>query len=227
MRNIAIIPARSGSKGLPDKNIKELAGKPLLVHSIEAAIQSKMFQTVMVSTDSERDAKIAKDYGAEVPFLRSEKTSSDTASSWDAVEEVLQGYESIGVSFDTLCLLQPTSPLRSFRDIKDAYNIFYEKKAKAVLSFTELEHPIEWCGKIDDTLSIENFRDKTKCGQRQSMSKTYRPNGAIYIVSIPEFRKEHNLYRQGSFAYIMPKNRSVDIDTEFDFEYAEFLMSRR
>ncbi len=227
MRNIAIISARSGSKGLPDKNIKELLGKPLMAYSIEAAIDSKLFSTVMVSTDSEKYAEIGKLFGAEVPFLRSERTSSDTASSWDAVEEVLQGYESRGISFDTLCLLQPTSPLRNFQDIEGAYNVFLEKNAKAVLSFTELEHPVEWCGKIDDSLCIENFRSETRGGQRQSMSKTYRPNGAIYIVSVPEFRKDRNLYRAGSFAYIMPKERSVDIDTEFDFEYAEFLMSRR
>ena len=122
MKNIAIIPARSGSKGLPDKNIKELNRRPLIAYSIEAALNSGCFDTVMVSTDSEKYAEISRYYGAEVPFLRSEQTSSDSASSWDTVLEVLDRYESLGKTFDTFCLLQPTSPMRTADDIKSAYN---------------------------------------------------------------------------------------------------------
>lgn len=223
MKNIAIISARSGSKGLPDKNIKELYGKPLMAYSIETALNSGCFDSVMVSTDSEHYAQIAREYGAEVPFLRSEATSSDVASSWDAVEEVLQGYEKKGRIFDTFCLLQPTSPMRTSEDIKNAYNLYEEKNAVAVLSMTELEHPIEWCGRINDTLSLEEFHKKHEGDRRQDMGKSYRPNGAIYIVSVDEFRRDRNLYRAGSYAYIMPQERSVDIDTEQDFKYAEFL----
>ena len=110
MRSIAIIPARSGSKGLPDKNIKPLNGKPLLAYSIEAALASGLFDTVHVSTDSERYAGIARRYGADEPFLRSAETSSDTASSEDAIREVLRRYEEMGQRFDAFMLLQPTSP---------------------------------------------------------------------------------------------------------------------
>ena len=110
MRSIAIIPARSGSKGLPDKNIRPLNGKPLLAYSIEAALASGLFDTVHVSTDSERYADIARQYGADEPFLRSAETSSDTASSEDAIREVLRRYEEIGQHFDAFMLLQPTSP---------------------------------------------------------------------------------------------------------------------
>ena len=113
MKNIAIIPARAGSKGLPDKNIKLLNGKPLLQYSVEAALGSGCFDKVMVSTDSEKYAEIAREAGAEVPFLRSAYTSTDKASSWDMVEEVLDGYERLGWTFDTFCLLQPTSPMRT------------------------------------------------------------------------------------------------------------------
>ena len=137
MKNIAIIPARSGSKGLKDKNIKPLMGKPLLAYSIEAAMQSNMFDTVMVSTDSETYAKIARKYGAEVPFLRSAETSSDTASSWDAVAEVLNGYAAIDRCFDTFMLLQPTSPLRTAGDIVGAYRTMEEKDANTVVSLCE------------------------------------------------------------------------------------------
>ena len=109
MRSIAIIPARSGSKGLPDKNIRPLNGKPLLAYSIEAALASGLFDTVHVSTDSERYADIARQYGADEPFLRSAEASSDTASSEDAIREVLRRYEEMGQRFDAFMLLQPTS----------------------------------------------------------------------------------------------------------------------
>jgi len=224
MNNIAIIPARSGSKGLHDKNIKELNGKPLIAYSIETAINSSLFKTVMVSTDSEAYAEIARAYGAEVPFLRSARTSSDVASSWDTVLEVLDRYENRGASFDTFCLLQPTSPLRITEDVIAAYDVFILRNAFSVVSMTELEHPLSWCGLLGENDSLDGFIDESKEIQRQAQRKYYRPNGAIYIASISEFKKEPFLYRKGSFAYIMPKERSVDIDTEFDFCFAEFLM---
>ncbi len=226
MRNLAIITARSGSKGLPGKNIKLLNGKPLMAYSIEAALKSGEFNTVMVSTDSGEYGKIAEKYGAEVPFLRSERTSSDSASSWDAVEEVLKYYEGMGQSFDTFCLLQPTSPLRDDNDIVEAYKIYRNKNAIAVLSFTELDHPLEWCGQIDNSLSIDGFLKRENDLQRQRMTKSYRPNGAIYIVSVQEFRKDRFLYRSGAYAYIMPQEKSVDIDTDFDLRLVEFIMSQ-
>lgn len=224
MKSIAIIPARSGSKGLADKNIKELNGKPLIFYSIEAAIKSACFDTVMVSTDSEKYANVAKNGGAEVPFLRSEVTSTDTASSWDMVLEVLDRYRDQGKSFDTFCLLQPTSPLRSAEDISEAYKMMIEKNAVAIVSMTELEHPLSWCGTLGASNSIEGFIKKQGNAQRQAQAKYFRPNGAIYIASVNEFRKEPFLYRSGSYAYIMPKERSVDIDTAFDFKFAEFLL---
>lgn len=118
MNNIAIIPARSGSKGLPDKNILDLNGHPLMYYTIKAALKSGCFDTVMVSTDSEKYADIAKSCGAEVPFLRSEELSSDTAGSWDVVREVLTQYKVMGNSFDYVALMQPTSPLRNAEDKK-------------------------------------------------------------------------------------------------------------
>lgn len=224
MKNIAIIPARSGSKGLKDKNIKPLADKPLLVYSIEAAVLSGCFSTVMVSTNSEEYAKIARTYGAEVPFLRSEKTSSDSASSWDAVLEVLNRYEEMTESFDTFCLLQPTSPLRTSNDIKAAYRLMEEKDAFSVQSVVELDHPLSWCGVLGENDSLDGFNTREDDQQRQIQKKYYRPNGAIYIAAISEFRKDQFLYREGAYAYIMPKERSVDIDIEFDFMFAEILL---
>lgn len=227
MKNIAIIPARSGSKGLKDKNVRDLCGKPLIAYSIEAAHRTGQFDEIMVSTDSEQYAEIAKKYGANVPFLRSAATAGDTASSWDMVEEVLQGFEQIGREFDTFCLLQPTSPLRTSDDISAAYELYYAKNATTVVSLCELEHPISWCGLLGENSSLDGFIKREQGKQRQTQKKYYRVNGAIYIVSISEFRKDAFLYRENAYAYIMPKERSVDIDTESDFRFAEFLMGQQ
>lgn len=148
MRSIAIIPARSGSKGLPDKNIRPLNGKPLLAYSIEAALASGLFDTVHVSTDSERYADIARQYGADEPFLRSAETSSDTASSEDAIREVLRRYEEMGQRFDAFMLLQPTSPLRTADDIRAAFGVMEEKQAESVVSVCEVEHSPLWCNTL-------------------------------------------------------------------------------
>ena len=226
MKNIAIIPARSGSKGLPDKNIKMLQGKPLLAYTIEAALKSGCFTEVMVSTDSERYAEIAREYGAKVPFLRSEGMSSDTASSWDMVEEVLDNYKRLNREFDSFCLLQPTSPLRSSDDIGKAYELFVNKNAFAVVSICEAEHSPGLYGKLAENDNLSGFAQCNAAKRRQDEGKYYRLNGAIYIASLPEFRSDRCLYREVSYGYVMPKERSVDIDTEFDFRFAEYLLQR-
>ena len=226
MRNVAIIPARSGSKGVKDKNIRDLNCKPLMAYTIEAAINSGMFDEVMVSTDSEKYAEIAKKYGANIPFLRSESTATDNASSWDMVSEVLYGYKKMGRLFDTFCLLQPTSPLRTEEDICRAYSIYKDKASFSVVSVCEAEHSPLWCGHLPDNYEFIDFVSQEDMKQRQAGRKFYRLNGAIYIVNIERFRTDKFLYHEGSFAYIMPQDRSVDIDTEMDFVLAEFLIRR-
>ena len=238
MKNIAIITARSGSKGLPHKNIKMLNGRPLMTWSIKAALDSGMFDTVMVSTDSEEYAKIAREYGAEVPFLRSEATSQDNSSSWDTVAEVLNKYRELGREFDTLMLLQPTSPLRSGEDIKKAYKYFEEKNAKAVIGACETEQnpllasafgPSGSFG--SDRISlVEMFRDQFKLGdnhsyfRRQALPDFYRANGAMYLVDVKRFEEDHYFYDENCYAYVMEQQNSIDIDTELDFVIAEAVM---
>ena len=143
------------------------------------------------------------------------------------VLEVLDGYEKLEHTFDTFCLLQPTSPMRTAEDIAKAYAVMREKNAFAVVSMTELEHPLSWCGLLGQDDSLDGFIKKTGNVQRQAQDTYYRPNGAIYIASIPEFMRDHFLYRAGAFAYVMPKERSIDIDTEFDFKFAEFMMAAK
>lgn len=226
MKNIAIIPARSGSKGLPNKNIKELAGKPLMAYSIEAAIQSGMFSTVMVSTDSETYAGIARKYGAEVPFLRSTKSSTDTASSWDTVAEVLECYREIGQSFDTFMLLQPTSPLRTANNIVAAYVEMKEKNAEAIISLCEVDHSPLQCNTLPDNLSVEGFiKAEARGKRRQDIPVYYRFNGAIYLADVNYFLKYHDICHEQCYAYIMDKYNSIDIDDENDFKLAEAIMA--
>ncbi len=226
MRNIAIIPARSGSKGMKDKNIKNLCGKPLIAYTIECALKSGVFDEVMVSTDSEEYAQIAREYGASVPFLRSAVNSSDTASSWDMIEEVLKKYEEANTFFDTFCLLQPTSPLRTTDNIRESYALYREKASFAVVSVCEAEHSPLWCGHLPESCEFEGFIDEKNIVQRQAGGKFYRLNGAIYIVNIERFMSDRFLYQKGSYAYIMEPEQSVDIDTEIDFQLAELLVKR-
>lgn len=227
MRKIAIIPARSGSKGLKNKNVKLLNGKPLLAYTIEAAIKSKVFDTIMVSTDSIKYANIAKKYGAEVPFLRSKKNSSDGATTQDVILEVLDSYNKIGLSFDAFCILQPTSPLRTYKDIIGAYNLFIEKAKVAVVSVCEVDHSPLWCNTLKKNLSIDNFINKSIVNKRrQNLNNYYRVNGAIYFVYIKEYLKNSLFYRKGSFAYIMERYKSIDIDNIEDFNYVEYIMNK-
>ena len=225
MSNLAIIPARSGSKGVKDKNIKLLEGKPLLSYTIQAAIKSGIFDEIMLSTDSTEYADIAIKYGASVPFYRSEETSLDSASSWDVVKEVLKGYKSMGKIFDTFTLLQPTSPLRNDRDIRDAYNIFKKNDAIGVVSVCEMEHSPLWSNTLKDDNSLCGFLENKFNVQRQKIDIFYRINGAIYIADVKEFLKDTNLYRENCYAYKMPIERSIDIDTELDFRIAQVIMS--
>ena len=223
-KSIAIIPARSGSKGLPRKNVLELKGKPLLGYSIEAAIESGVFDEVMVSTDSKLYSEIARKFGASVPFLRDESLSLDTTSVWDVVRDIIKKYDDFGKRFDMFCLLQPTSPLRKPEDIRNAYNILREKASVAVISVCEPEHSPLLCGRLYNDESLDGFFSRELPFQRQKLDKYYRVNGAIYFAYVQEFLKDDFLYRKGSFAYIMDQERSIDIDTKFDFVMAEALL---
>ena len=226
MGKLAIIPARSGSKGLKDKNIRLFNGKPLMAYSIEAALQSNHFDEVFVSTDSEQYAEIARGYGAHVPFLRSSEQSSDTASSWDVVKEVLECYGKRGTTFNTVALLQPTSPLRTTQDIINAFAIMQEKQANAVVSVCEVDHSPLWCNVLPENDSMDRFLPKNLVTiGRQKLDTYYRINGAIYIVNVPYLLSSQTIYDHGCYAYKMDKRHSIDIDDLVDFQIAESLMS--
>ncbi len=226
MKNIAIIPARSGSKGLKDKNIIDLCGKPLMWYTIQAALESNLFDTVMVSTDSGHYAAIAKHCGAEVPFLRSDDLARDTSGSWDVVREVLSDYAEAGRTFDYAALLQPTSPLRDAHDIRNAFEYLQGGMAHSVVSVTEVEHPVQWCFRMEPNNQILDLANSpyNNC-RRQDLETHYRENGAIYTVRAKMIQEpDYDFYADKCFGYVMPRERSVDIDTLDDIRYAEFLM---
>lgn len=225
MKRIAVIPARSGSKGLKDKNIKDLFGKPLIAYSILQAIESEMFDKVYVSTDSQKYADIATTYGADASFLRSEKNSSDTATSWDVVREVIDILKIKGEEYDEIMLLQATSPLRTSQDIVNAIELLHLKKGRAVVSLTECEHSPIWCNTLPGDKNMDSFDHlEYKDMPRQLLPTFYRYNGAIYLVTNEELYNVEHMLEHGCYAYIMPQDRSIDIDTELDFLIAETII---
>lgn len=225
MKNLALIPARSGSKGLKDKNIMNLNGKPLMVYTIEAAREAGVFDEIMVSTDSEVYAKIAMTHGAKVPFLRPSELATDDASTWDVARDVIRAYEELGKKFDTVAVLQPTSPLRRAADIQAGYKTLVERDANLVVTVCEAEHSPLWSNILPEDLSLAGFLDPAVVkAPRQSLKKYYRINGALYIVKTSHLMKNSDLYDHRSYAVVMPKERSVDIDDRVDFLVAESLM---
>lgn len=225
MKNIAIIPARSGSKGLKNKNIKLLNGKPLLAYSIEAAIKSKCFDTIFVSTDSKKYAEIAKNYGAEVFFLRSKNNSSDSSDAWSVVRETLDNYKKLGKEFDTFMYLQPTSPLRQAKDIKNAYKLYKDFKANSIVSVCETDVSPLYCYRLPkNKLLSKVLNTENENKRRQDVGTFYTMNGSIYLANVKNFLKTNDIYKNKCYAYVMDKKSSVDIDDELDFKYAGLLI---
>ena len=170
---LALIPARGGSKRLPKKNILDLLGKPMISWSIEAALGSKFIDKVIVSTDDKEISDIAENYGVSAPFLRPAELSEDDTSSIDVALHALSEIEQSDIDYHYILLLQPTSPLRKSFHIDSAVNLFIEKSADAIVSVTEMEHPIEWVGEISDDLSMNNFITETKKNKRSQRKYFY------------------------------------------------------
>ena len=228
MKVLAIIPARSGSKGLKDKNIKPLCGLPLCAYTINAAIESGIFDEIHFSTDSQRYADIAMQYGAKVPFLRDAELASDTAGSWDVVKAVIKRYESMGKTFDLVMLLQPTVPFRNAEDICNAFEIYKEKNANAVVSVTDPEHSPLWCAPLPPDGDMRVFHERIDALKaRQSLEKYYALNGAIYLVNVQYLMEKNDIYEERCYSYHMPRERSADIDTQEDFDWCEYLAEKR
>lgn len=220
---IAIVPARGGSKGLPGKNIKDLLGKPMIAYTIEEALKSKYITEVIISTDCKEIEEVAIKYGAKSRFLRPEYLAGDSAKAIDNyIYTIDRLNKEFGYDIKDFVVLQPTSPLRTVEDIDGAIELFEDKNADSVVSYTEEHHPIEWHKYITEEGKFENIFEE-KLLNRQEIKKSYFPNGAVFVFDY-ELIKQGKYYSDNSYAYIMPRFRSVDVDTIEDFKYIEFLM---
>lgn len=224
MKKIAIIPARSGSKGLQNKNIINLYGKPMMAYSIEAAIDSHMFDRVIVSTDSVEYGKIAEQYGAEVMY-REERLSNDSATTFMVVENLLGRLEE---KYDYFVLLQPTSPMRTEIHIIESINIFEDniEDFDFLVSMKEAENTSILVRPIEDDLSLKYFNADFSNYRRQ-MYKEYSPNGAIFIGKIDEYIEKKHFFGARSRGYIMSDIDSIDVDNELDYKLVQLAMKER
>ncbi len=223
MKKIAIIPARSGSKGLKDKNIIDLCGKPLIAYTIEAALQSGTFSRVIVSTDSEHYAEISRNYGAEV-MMRGEVLSNDNATTYMVLEDILKNR--LSERIDYFVLLQPTSPLRNANHIQEAVTKFESRfnDFDFLVSMKESEHAKVLVNPIDEDESLKYF-DTDFSNYRRQGYKDYSPNGAIFMAKPKAYLERKHFFGERSLAYIMLAEYSVDIDSYFDLVIAKDFIS--
>ena len=220
---LAIIPARGGSKRLPRKNILDLGGKPLIAWSIEAGLQSKYIDKVIVTSDDDEILAIAKEFGSQT-IKRPDELASDTATSFDAIKHTIENVE----KYDYIVLLQPTSPLRTAKYIDEAIELLESKKADAVISVCEMDHSPLWSNTLLEDGSMNSFlRDEVKNRRSQDLEPYYRLNGAIYITKTDSLLEEKSFFLEKNiFAYKMDRESSVDIDEEMDFLMASILLQK-
>ncbi|WP_186424488.1 cytidylyltransferase domain-containing protein [Pannonibacter sp. I15F10I1] len=221
---LAIITARGGSKRLPGKNLLPLRGKPLIAWSILAAQAAPSVGAIYVSTDCAEIQSVSAGLGARCPDLRSPELSTDTATSAAVVHDVLDRLAPELDAYAGLVLLQPTSPLRQAQDIEAAIALYRQGGAQAVVSVCEAECPAPWVGQLSEDGMLDSFvRPEFKGRRSQDLGLWYRFNGAVYVIGFAAFRAENGFMPKGTRASIMPRHRSVDIDTAVDLRIAEAL----
>jgi CMP-N,N'-diacetyllegionaminic acid synthase len=217
---IAIIPARKGSKGIKNKNIKIFHNKPLISHTIELALNSKLIKEIIISSDDNKVLSIAKSYNIKNIIKRPRQLAQDNSLAIDAYFHAINYLKINNILSKEIIILQPTSPLRILQDINSAYRIYKNEKADAVISCSYGKYPIEWSLKLGKNGRIQKYNSNKKMSNRQTQQKTLYPNGAIYILNIDSLLKNKSYYGKRTYPYIMPKDRSIDIDDMEDFKIA-------
>ena len=224
---VCVIPARGGSKGLPGKNIKMFCGKPLIAHTIEQARQSKYIDRVIVSTEAEEIAQISLKYGAEVPFMRPMELARDSSSTVGVLLHAINWLENVDrYAFDILLLLHTTTPLRSVEDINKSITLMVEENADNVFSVAEA-HRNPYFNMVEE--GSDGFVRLVKEGcfsTRQTAPKVYDMNASIYVWWKNVLKEGKKIFLKKTKAYVMPKERSIDIDDDLDFRIAEFLRTK-
>lgn len=220
MKNIAIITARGGSKRIPKKNIKEFMGKPMIAYAIDACLESGIFDEIMVSTDCNEIAEISKKYGAKIPFLRSEKTANDFATTYEVLEEVINEYKKNDEEFDNICCVYPCVPFLNPKSLIEAYAKFREKNASAIIPVCKYPVPIEWAMKIEDDYLVPNDRGAQNIRSQDIISK-YFDAGMFYFCKTNIMLKCKSLVPENTLGYIIDDSQCQDIDTKEDWDIAE------
>lgn len=227
-RRLAIIPARGGSKGIPRKNIYNVAGYPLIYYTICAAKEARdkgVIDRLIVSTDSEEIAEISRDHGVEVPFIRPVELSGDNAKSADLMIHAVEFYKEREECYDDIVLLQPTSPLRICEDIEGAVALYDKLAGESLVSCYKEESVSEYNSyHIKDDLGIPMNADHNKGKRRQDLPELFVRNGAIFITNTGYLLKSGLVISDKPVVYVMPKERSVNIDTEYDMKLVEWLL---
>lgn len=220
MSVLAIITARGGSKRIPKKNIRPFAGKPIIYYSIEAALQSEIFDEVMVSTDSEEIANMAQQAGANVPFMRSEKTANDFATTRDVLLEVINTYAQQGKYFDQICCIYPTNPFITPEKLRGAYGVFVESKADSLTPVVAFSYPPQRGYYIQDNKLVwvqpEHYATRS-----QDLPKIYHDVGQFYFYKVDSFLREDFPNNHIGVPYVISEREAQDIDTQEDWEMAE------
>jgi len=220
MKKLAVITARGGSKRIPRKNIKNFCGKPIIAYSIEAALSSGIFDTVMVSTDDAEIAEIAKQYGAEVPFLRSAETSNDFATTGDVIQEVLDSYEERGVHYDVVCCIYPTAPLLKATRLRTAVELLQQMRVDSVIPVVRFGFPPQRSVVIQE--GVINFKwPEHALTRSQDLEPFYHDAGQFYCLCTESFLRERRLVMSKTAPLVLSEMEVQDIDTQEDWEIAE------
>lgn len=219
-KNLAVITARGGSKRIPRKNIKDFLGKPIIYYSIKAALTSRMFETVMVSTDDEEIAAISKEWGAEVPFLRSAETSSDLASTEDVVKEVILEYQKRGKIFDCICCIYPTAPFVTGEKIRKAMDILLSSDADSIIPMVKFSYPPQRSLILRNGKVAMKYPEYLKT-RSQDLEAWYHDCGQFYCVKTPAFLKCGEILTDNALPFFISELEMQDIDTEEDWKIAE------
>jgi pseudaminic acid cytidylyltransferase len=220
MNNLCIIPARGGSKRIPKKNIKSFLGKPIIAYSIEAAIQSKLFTEIMVSTDCQETAEIALRYGSKVPFLRSKENSNDFATTYDVIKEVIDEYKKDGVNFENICCIYACAPFVTANNLKHAYQELSNKQVDTIFPIIEYSFPIQRAVKIHNE-KIELFNIDHLNTRSQDLEKSYHDAGQFYWMKSENILNKGRIITDNCSGIIITELEGQDIDNEIDWELAE------
>ena len=221
MKSVAVITARGGSKRIPRKNIKPFLGKPILEYSIEAALQADLFHEVMVSTDDEEIAQVAKRAGAKVPFFRSEQTSNDYATTAEVLLEVLASYERIGMKFQTVCCIYPTAPFVTAEKLKEAFRLLTENNASGVMPVVRFSFPPQRGMKVEAGRLAYSYPENAM-KRSQDLEPYYHDSGQFYLLRVQPFLKEKNMLLKHMVPMFFDEMEVQDIDTQKDWDIAEF-----